>query len=109
MPLPTGLASYEFLRSLEPSRDLAGYYHLRIRKEADGLPMLAPDGKTPFTPINLESFFGAPGPIEIEIGCGKGGFLVQYCEKHPERPFIGLEWEPEIAHWSAHWSFFFIN
>jgi tRNA (guanine-N7-)-methyltransferase len=102
MALPPGLPSYEFLRSLEPSRDLPGYYHLKIRKEADTtLPMLAPEGKVPFTPIALENFFGAPGPIEIEIGCGKGGFLVEYCERHPEIPFLGLEWEPEIAHLTA--------
>ena len=101
MPLPTGLASYELLRSLVPSQDVDRYYHLRIRKEPDGLPMLAPEGRTPFTPISIESFFGVSGPIEIEIGCGKGGFLVEYCEKHPEVPFLGLEWEPEIAHWTA--------
>lgn len=98
MPLPSGLSSYELLRSLEPSKEHPRYYHLRIRKEPDGLPMLAPEGKPQFTPISIPDFFGAPGPIEIEIGCGKGGFLVEYCERHPEIPFIGLEWEAEIAH-----------
>ncbi len=102
MPLPAGLPSYEFLRSLQPSTDMPGYFHLRIRKQADGrLPLLAPDGTPAFTPISMEAFFGKPGPIEIEIGCGKGGFLVEYCEKHPEQPFVGLEWEPEIAYLTA--------
>jgi tRNA (guanine-N7-)-methyltransferase len=102
MSLPVGLPSYEFLRSLEPSTDLPGYYHLRLRKQADGrLPLLAPEGVPVFTPISMEAFFGKPGPVEIEIGCGKGGFLVEYCEKHPERPFLGLEWEAEIAYLTA--------
>jgi tRNA (guanine-N7-)-methyltransferase len=98
MPLPQGLPSYEFLRSLEPSTDLPGYYHLRLRKQPGGrLPLLAPEGVPVASPISMEAFFGKPGPIEIEIGCGKGGFLVEYCERHPEVPFVGLEWEPEIA------------
>ena len=98
MALPPGLDSYEFLRSLEPSTDLAKYWHLKLRKQDDGRhPLLAPEGKPAFTPISMEDFFGKSGPIEIEIGCGKGGFLVEYCEKHPELPFVGLEWENEIA------------
>lgn len=101
MALPSGLDSYEFLRSLEPSKDVERYYHLRLRKDSKGLPLLAPGGNAVFSPISIQDFFGAEGPIEIEIGCGKGGFLVEYCERHPERPFLGLEWEPEIAHWSA--------
>ena len=102
MSLPSGLPSYEFLRTLSPSEDLPAYYHLRIRKQADvRLPELAPEGRPVFTPISLEGFFGKPGPIEIEIGCGKGGFLVEYSEKHPELPLVGLEWEPEIAYLAA--------
>ena len=102
MTLPPGLPSYEFLRSLEPSTDLPGYYHLRLRKQDDGrLPLLAPDGAPVFAPISYQDFFGKPGPIEIEIGCGKGGFLVEYSEKHPEIPIVGLEWEAEIAYLAA--------
>jgi tRNA (guanine-N7-)-methyltransferase len=98
MPLPSGLSSYEFLRELVPSADLERYWHLRLRKQEGGrLPLLAPGGEPVFSPIGIESFFGKPGPIEVEIGCGKGGFLVEYCEKHPEKPLVGLEWENEIA------------
>ncbi len=101
MPLPPGLDSYELLRSLEPSHDLPGYYHLRIKKDPTGLPLLAPGGAPQSTPIDTSAFFGAAGPIEIEIGCGKGGFLVEYCERHPDLPFLGLEKEPEIAYFAA--------
>jgi tRNA (guanine-N7-)-methyltransferase len=100
MSLPPGLPSYEFQRSLEPSQDLASYWHLRVLYDAQHLPLLAPGGKPGFTPISIPEFFGKPGPIEIEIGCGKGGFLVEYCERHPEIPFLGIEKEGEIA-WMA--------
>jgi len=98
MSLPSGLSSYELVRALEESKEHPRYFHLRMLKEADGLPKLAPEGKGIFTPVVIADFFGKEGPIEIEIGCGKGGFLVEYCERHPEIPFIGLEWEAEIAH-----------
>jgi len=30
-------------------------------------------------------------PVEVEIGCGDGGFLAQYAPRHPERNFLGIE------------------
>lgn len=30
-------------------------------------------------------------PIEIEIGCGKGGFITQMAQKYPEKTFIAVE------------------
>jgi tRNA (guanine-N7-)-methyltransferase len=99
--LPAGLPSYEFQRRLEPSPDLAGYWHFRIMRDAAGLPLLEPGGMPAFAPVSIEGFFGRRGPIEIEIGCGKGGFLVEYCERHPDIAFLGIEKEPEIAFLAA--------
>lgn len=101
MSLPAGLSSYEFERRLEPSQDLPAYWHLRIVRDKEFLPVLATGGMPAFTPIAIPDFFGKPGPIEVEIGCGKGGFLVEYCERHPEVPFLGIEKEPPIAHLAA--------
>jgi len=98
--LPTGLSSYEFERALTPSRDLPYYHHLRITKEGH-VPRITPDGKPRFTPLHLVEFFGSAAPLEIEIGCGKGGFLAGYCEKHPELPFLALEKEAEFAFMAA--------
>lgn len=102
MSLPQGLVSYEFKRTLSPSRDVASLWHLKVEREADGLPILEPSGKAPFTPIDVPALFGKAGPFEIEIGCGKGNFLVEYCEKHPEKAVLGIEKEPEIAFLAAH-------
>jgi tRNA (guanine-N7-)-methyltransferase len=101
MHLPSGLPSYEFQRTLVPSRDLPNYLHLRIEKDEQGLPRILPEGAPKPEPLDLEAFLGAKGPIEIEIGSGKGTFLVDYCEKHPDLPFIALEWEAEFAFYAA--------
>ncbi len=101
MALPEGLSSYELQRELLPSNDLEKYYHLRHKKDAKNLPVLTESGKPEFTPINFHNFFAKEGLIEIEVGCGKGGFMVEYAERHPELPIIGIEKEAEIAFFAA--------
>jgi tRNA (guanine-N7-)-methyltransferase len=105
MPLPSGLPSYDFRRELVPSRDLPNYHHLHIVKDAQGLPALVEPGDPKPAPLNLREFFGSEGPdvgpIEIEVGCGKGTFMTGYCERHPELPFVALEWEAEFAFYAA--------
>jgi tRNA (guanine-N7-)-methyltransferase len=101
MSLPAGLSSYEFIRELVPSRDLPNYFHLHILKDEKGLPLLAPEGAPQKNLLDIEAFFGQKGPIEIEIGCGKGTFLNHYCENHPDLSFVALEWEAEFAFYSA--------
>lgn len=41
--------------------------------------------------LSWEEIFGASRPVEIEIGCGKGAFLLALARAHPERSFLGLE------------------
>ncbi len=101
MSLPPGLSAYEFQRVLTPSRDLPHYHHLRLLKDEHGVPLMTPDNTAQATPLDTAEFFGAPGPIEIEVGCGKGTFMTSYCEKHPELPFLALEKEAEIAYEAA--------
>lgn len=42
-------------------------------------------------PLDLAAVFPRQQPVELEIGCGDGGFLALYAARHPERNFIGLE------------------
>jgi len=46
-----------------------------------------------FAPLNLAAMF--PGrdtaPLEIDLGCGDGGFLVEIAGRAPERNFLGVE------------------
>jgi len=41
--------------------------------------------------LSLEELFPLPQPIELEIGCGDGGFLFEYAQRHPDRNFLGVE------------------
>ncbi len=40
---------------------------------------------------NWHSLFGNSNPIHIEVGCGKGQFIIEMAKKHPEINFIGIE------------------
>ena len=42
-------------------------------------------------PLSLEGLFPLPQPAELEIGCGDGGFLFEYAQRHPGRNFLGVE------------------
>ncbi len=37
------------------------------------------------------SHFGNDNPIHIEIGMGKGNFIIEHARRHPDRNYIGFE------------------
>ncbi len=39
----------------------------------------------------LEILYAQPQPLEVEVGCGDGSFLIRYAQAHPERNFFGIE------------------
>lgn len=43
-------------------------------------------------PLDWRRLFGNDRPIEVEIGTGKGGFLLARAREHPELNFFGIEW-----------------
>jgi len=45
------------------------------------------DGKIDFVRI-----FGRPGPVHIEVGAGKGTFLLSQAKARPGDNFLGIEW-----------------
>ena len=45
------------------------------------------DGK-----VDFESIFGRKAPVHIEVGSGKGTFLVSEAKAHPENNYLGIEW-----------------
>ncbi|MBZ0252123.1 MAG: tRNA (guanosine(46)-N7)-methyltransferase TrmB [Candidatus Methylomirabilis sp.] len=43
------------------------------------------------TPLDWTRVFGRAGPVEVDIGSGKGRFLIESGRAHPERNFLGIE------------------
>jgi len=60
-----------------------------------GLPN-PPSGQTRESGPPLEGLFLTPHPLEIEIGCGKGKFLLARAESEPRRNFLGVD---RISKW----------
>lgn len=42
-------------------------------------------------PLDTQAIFPAVQPLEVELGCGDGSFLLNYAKQHPEHNFIGVE------------------
>lgn len=45
--------------------------------------------------FSWEALFARSGPIELEIGTGKAGFLLRRAQAHPDHNFLGIEWANE--------------
>ncbi len=41
--------------------------------------------------LDLAALFGNDRPVELEIGCGKGGFICELAARHPEVNFLAME------------------
>jgi tRNA (guanine-N7-)-methyltransferase len=51
--------------------------------------------------LDWHAFFGRAAPVEVEIGCGKGAFLLEYARVTPERNLLGIENQPRWSRWIA--------
>ncbi len=74
------------LRKIDPSLDLTG--HLKTFEQ---LPR----------PCTAESLFGRAGPLEVEVGSGKGLFLRNAAAAKPEVDFLGIEVAKKYAEFAA--------
>ena len=41
--------------------------------------------------LDFSALFGNDNPVEMEIGCGKGGFICELAARHPEVNFLAVE------------------
>ncbi len=69
------------------ARILKEYPSVALRKESLGLKPENLDGKIDFVWI-----FGRACPVHIEVGAGKGTFLLNQARAHPGDNFLGIEW-----------------
>jgi tRNA (guanine-N7-)-methyltransferase len=63
-----------------------------LRQEPAGLSLRDKPG-----PLAWAQEFGREGPLELEIGCGAGGFALGYCQAHPEVNYVAFEWRKKYA------------
>lgn len=65
--------------------------------------------RTPVSPLRLDpeaavagidwtGIFGNPGAVEVEIGIGKGRFLLALAAQRPDLNLLGVEWANEYLH-----------
>lgn len=52
-------------------------------------------------PMDLPALFGNQRPVEIEIGTGKGTFILARAAARPEVNFLGIEWAGAYAAYAA--------
>lgn len=65
-----------------------------VRKPAK---IYAREEKDRFDLIDLRAVFGNDRPVLAEIGCGKGGFLLEAASRNPDINYIGIEVAPNVA------------
>jgi tRNA (guanine-N7-)-methyltransferase len=51
--------------------------------------------------VDPMAYFASPGPFELEIGSGKGGFLLRRARGHPEIRLLGIEWANRYYKYAA--------
>jgi tRNA (guanine-N7-)-methyltransferase len=52
-------------------------------------------------PMNLPGIFGNRRPVELEIGPGKGSFLLRRARQRSDLNFLGVEWGTAYAAYAA--------
>jgi len=52
-------------------------------------------------PLDLPAIFGNDRPVELEIGCGKGTFILARASARPELNLLGIEWAKAYAIYTA--------
>ncbi|HEY2524947.1 MAG TPA: hypothetical protein VGI29_07805 [Candidatus Binataceae bacterium] len=65
----------------------------RVLVAEDGL--VAADG--PVFAIDAERLFGRRAPLEVELGAGRGDFIIEYAAGRPERDFLAVELAASVA------------
>ena len=44
-----------------------------------------------FAPMQVSDLSSGERPLELDLGCGDGSFLIQMAEHHPDRDFLAVE------------------
>jgi tRNA (guanine-N7-)-methyltransferase len=65
-------------------------------KRAMGLRVMV-DETGPLFAIDPEKLFGRRAPLEVELGAGRGDFIIEYAAARPEHDFLAVELSASVA------------
>ena len=51
--------------------------------------------------LDFNIIFSRPAPVEVEVGSGKGTFLVSQAAAHPETNFLGIEYTNKVYRYAV--------
>ena len=88
---------HEFKHKLITDREIPHVWHLVQPIDDKIKPIPTPNNKPDTKDFDLNSMFDVALPIEIEIGSGKGGFLVEYSQARPEINVLGAEIDTKVG------------
>lgn len=71
----------------------SGYFQQR--------PEIALDPKIIQDKLDANAIFASPAPLEVEIGSGKGTFLVSQAKAYPETNFLGIEYTNKVYRYAV--------
>ena len=71
------------------------------KKPVLGVDDIAVDLGACTQPFDATTLFRRPGPIHLEIGAGKGTFLLNQARAHPHQSFLGIEWATKFYQYSV--------
>jgi tRNA (guanine-N7-)-methyltransferase len=63
-----------------------------MSRKLNNYPQFVLEHPNPPVKLEFDDIFGRCAPVHIEIGSGKGTFLVNQAKSQPEANFIGIEW-----------------
>lgn len=52
-------------------------------------------------PMDLQTLFPRSAPLHLEVGSGKGTFILHQARTHPENNYLGIEWANKIYKYAA--------
>ena len=70
---------------------LAACSDLLLAKGAGGILNMKEAAENYRNLVDYKAVFGNDNPVEVEIGCGKGGFIIEKARQNPNINYIALE------------------
>jgi tRNA (guanine-N7-)-methyltransferase len=64
-----------------------------LRPQAAGAELVGLEKPPDWTQV----FGGKTGPLELEIGCGAGGFALEHAKRNPNIRLVAFEWRKKYA------------